>query len=120
GDGDDVAGSALFHARQEALDRQEGCREVSVDGSMPAFLADLLEWTGRSIAATRIRDQDLHGAELLFDLPAHGLDVVEPGGIGQDLDRPPAGALDLGSHRREGRFIAAMDGDLCAMLREEP
>ena len=73
------------------------------------FLARFFERTGFREAAARVRHQDVDRTEFSFDFPAHGFDLGELGDIGGDLDHLPAGALDVGAHRGQGRQIPAVD-----------
>src|SRR5215472_18071386 len=63
GYGDNVAGLPFLHSRQNALDGQKGRCEIAVDGCVPAFFADLLQWSGLSKATPGIRNQDINRSE---------------------------------------------------------
>src|SRR6516164_11238104 len=73
----DVAGSALLHARQEAFDGEEGRGEIAVDRCSPLLLARLLDWAGRGEAAAGIGDEDVERPEFPFNPAAHGFDIAE-------------------------------------------
>src|SRR6266550_1077238 len=115
---DDVAGLPLLHTGQDALDREERPGEIAFDGCVPPFLGRVLERTGRGIATTRIGDEDLDRPKLSFDLKAHGLDLVELGRVGEDLNRPSPGALDRLPHGGQGRDIPTVDRNLRTVLGE--
>src|SRR5437773_520015 len=66
----------------------------------------------------RIGDEDFDRPEFSFSLAAHGLDLVELGRVGENLNRPSPGALDRLPHGGQGRDIPAMDRDLGAVLGE--
>src|SRR5438309_7232336 len=118
GDRDDVARLPLLHTGQDTLDREERRGEIAFDGCTPPFLGRVLERTGRGIATARIGDQDLDRPKLSLDLAAHGLDLVELGRVGEDLNRPSPGAFDRLPHDGQGRDVPAVDRDLRTVLGE--
>src|SRR5206468_9183161 len=73
---------------------------------------------GKGIATARIGDEDFDRPEFSFDLAAHGLDLIELGRVGEDLNRPSPGSLDRLPHGGQGRDIPAVDRDLSAVLSE--
>jgi hypothetical protein len=72
------------------------------------------------VASARVRDKDIDGPELAFDLLASGLDLLKRGQLGDDLYRATAGSLDLGRDLAERGTVASVDGDrgpfLCELL----
>src|SRR5262249_36303675 len=77
GNGDDAAGPPLLHRRQHALDGKKRGRQIALDGGAPSVLTDLFQRSGHREAAAGIGDDDVDWSERSFDVPSHGLEVVE-------------------------------------------
>src|SRR5215472_3365510 len=119
GYGDNVAELPFLHSRDDAFAGQKGCREIAVDGCVPAFFADLLQWSGLSKATPGIRNQDINRSEGLFHLTPHGFNFDEPGHLSYHLCRNPTLALNARSDGGQGRRVPSVDTDLCPFLREK-
>jgi len=117
--GDDVPASTLFHARQEALDRQERGGQVGVDRCAPGLLTDLLDRAGPACAATGVRDQDVNRAVDLLDSISHPFDLVVTREIGDDRHDPCACCLDLAADGLNGVGVAAVHDDARSFVCEE-
>jgi hypothetical protein len=106
---DDVPCSTTFHPWQQALDGEEGRREVAVHRRAPAVLGELLERTRHREAAARIDDEDVDLTELPLDVEVHPLDFGELRHVGGEARCFATPGADRLLHRPESGCVASME-----------
>ena len=119
GHGHDRAAPARLHAGQEALEGEEGGREVHVDRAAPVVLAQLLGGARPHRAAARVGHEHVDRAEPRLHLLAHALDRVQAREVGRDRRRRAAAVGDARADGLERVAVAPVDRHARALLREE-